>query len=113
MASARRRVLGSELEARGLSVGAARRLATLLDTEHPLTCRNGWQTVSRGLERGGIPSGVARETALTLFAFEMLSDGRSFPAVIRVLDALGLAVGEARGAAHEAVRIHRQILAAA
>lgn len=113
MANARRRVLGAELEARGLAQAAARRLAALLDAEHPLACRSGWQTVRRGLERGGIPTRVARETALTLFALELLTDGRTFPAVVRALDALGLAVGEARGAAHDAVRIHRQILAAA
>jgi hypothetical protein len=112
MANARTRVLGEELQARGLSRGSARRLATLLVAQHPLAIRSGWQTVRRGLERGGVPTGVARETALVLLALELLTDGRSFPAVICALDALGLAVGEARGAAHDAIRIHRQILAA-
>jgi hypothetical protein len=112
MADVRRQVLGAELEARGLSRAAAGRLATLLVNQHPLARRSGWNTVRRGLERGGIPTEVARETALTLLALELLTDGGTFPAVIRELDALHLAVGEARGAAHEAVRIHRQIQAA-
>jgi hypothetical protein len=112
MADVRRRVLGAELEARGLSHTAAGRLATLLVNQHPLARRTGWNTVRRGLERGGVPAGVARETALTLLALELLTDGRTFPAVVTELDGLELAVGEARGAAHEAVRIHRQIQAA-
>jgi hypothetical protein len=113
MADARRLVLGAELEARGLSHAAAGRLAKLFVARHPLARRSGWNTVRRGLERGGIPAGVARETALTLLALEMLADGCTFPAVVSELDSLNLGVGEARGAAHEAVRIHRQILSAA
>jgi len=112
MARVRRQILGAEFEARGLSQAAAGRLAALFVSEHPLATRSGWQTVRRGLERGGIPAPVARETALTLLALEMLTDGGTFPGVVRALDALHLAIGEARGAAHEAVRIHRQILAA-
>jgi hypothetical protein len=112
MVRARQQILGAELEARGLSQAAADRLAKLFVAEHPLATRSGWQTVRRGLERGGIPAEVARETALTLLALEMLTDGGTFPGVIRALDALKLAIGEARGAAHEAIRIHRQILAA-
>jgi hypothetical protein len=112
MADMRRRVLGAELEARGLSQAAAGRLATLLVNQHPLTRRSGWNTVRRGLERGGVPAEVARATALTLFALELLTDGLTFPSVVVELDSLRLAVGEARGAAHEAVRIHRQIQAA-
>jgi hypothetical protein len=109
VANARRQVLGAELEARGLSSAAAGRLAALLVAQHPLARRTGWNTVRRGLERGGIQPAVAREIALTLLALELLTDGCSFPAVIGKLDTLELAVGEARGAAHEAVRIHRQI----
>jgi hypothetical protein len=81
----------------------------LLVAQHPLARRSGWNTVRRGLERGGIPPAVARETALTLLALELLTDGCTFPVVVGELDALHLEVGEARGAAHEAVRIHRQI----
>ena len=109
MADARRYVLGAELEARGLSHAAAGRLAKLLVSAHPLARRTGWNTVRRGLERGGVPSDVARDTALTLLALEMLTDGSTFPAVVLELDSLHLGVGEARGAAHEAVRLHRQI----
>jgi hypothetical protein len=113
MADVRRKVLGAALEARGLSHAAAGRLAALFVRQHPLARRSGWNTVRRGLERGGIAPGVARETALTLLALEMLTDGCTFPAVVLELDSLHLGVGEARGAAHEAVRIHRRILAAA
>jgi hypothetical protein len=109
MGDARQGVIEAELEARGLSPRAAGRLAALWISQHPLACRNGWETVRRGLERGGVAPGVARETALTLLALELLFSGWSFPAVVGRLDSLHLAVGEARGAAHEAVRIQRVI----